>query len=244
MKIMQKIAMGVCVLLLAATPAHADEWNYLGVVYGWLSGFEGTIGVGDVNGQPVDASFDDLLGFLDFAIGGHFEARHPDAVVLADVWYANLGSTRDGQAANQPVSVDFDMTQWILELGGGWRATPEIDLLLAGRYYILGMGATGQSIAGSNPRSADQSWGDIYIGARYARDLREKWFVEVRGDIGTGGSDFAWFGEASAGYRFTPLLSAVIAYRILSLDREPSDGDYFKYDVTQDGIGLGLGFSF
>jgi hypothetical protein len=70
-----------------------------------------------------------------------------------------------------------------------------------------------------------------------------QWTFSIRGDAGTGGSDFAWFGNAGIGYRFSPKISALLGYRILSLDHEGgANQNYFKYDVTMDGVGLALGF--
>lgn len=66
----------------------------------------------------------------------------------------------------------------------------------------------------------------------------------LRGDIGVGGSEFAWFGNALVGYRFNEKLSAGVAWRVLSLDREPDGDNYFLYDVTQSGLGIGVGFAF
>jgi hypothetical protein len=226
-------------------PAAPSDWHYTAVLYGWLAGLEGTIGFGDVLQEPVSATFEDLLGYVDFAMAGHFEAKNRSAVLLTDVSYTALGSSRDGQVGNQTVNVDLDIVQWIIELGGGYRVSQEFDVLLAGRYYILDTGATSTSIVGSHAGEAEQSWGDLYIGARYSKLLREKWIVSIRGDIGAGGSDFAWYGDVAFGYRFTDLLSGVVAWRVLSLDREAdSDGNYFKYDVVQNGLGIGLGFSF
>lgn len=249
---MKPITVIVMFMVLTAVPAASQEpadssnWHYDAVVYGWLAGLEGTIGFGDIVQEPVEATFDDILGFVDFALAVHFEARNRKAVILTDISYTDLGSSRDAQVANQPVSVDVDITQWILEFGGGYRVSKEFVALLVGRYYILDTGATSESIAGTSTGEAEQSWGDIYIGARYSKLLREKWIVSIRGDIGAGGSDFAWFGDVALGYRFTKLLSGIVSWRVLSLDREPDSdsGDYFKYDVVQNGLGIGLGFSF
>jgi hypothetical protein len=143
------------------------------------------------------------------------------------------------------VDVELDIDQWIMELGGGYRVSPQFDVLMVGRYYILDMGATSSSIAGGDSGSKTESWGDIYVGARYTRPLGEKLFCSIRGDIGTGGSEFAWFADLALGYRFSEKFSAAVAWRVLSLDYEGDDSDnYFKYDMTQAGLGIGLGYSF
>ncbi len=158
-------------------PAEPSEWHYIAVLYGWLAGLEGTIGFGNQLEEPVSATFEDLAGYVDFAMAGHFEAKNPKMVLLADLAYTDLGSSRDAQVNNQTVTVDVDITQWIIELGGGYRVSQEFLVLIAGRYYILDMGATSTSIAGSSTGEAEQGWGDIYVGARYSYLLSEKWIV-------------------------------------------------------------------
>lgn len=236
----------ICLAVFAVAPVAADDWNCNLVLYGWLSGLEGTIGVLDVAEEPVDATFDDLAGFVDFAMAGHFEAKKTRGLFIADVAYTNLGEERDATVANQPVTIDMDLTQWIIEAGGGYRATPEVDLLIVGRYYVLDTGAMSSSDLGEATREVSKDWGDVFVGARYTKVLKEKWLFSIRGDIGAGGSEFAWFGDAAVGYRFTDTVSAGVAWRVLSLDREgdPADADYFAYDITQNGLGIGLGFGF
>lgn len=251
---MKPIVIVLFFALAAAAPAASQEaaesseipqWQYDAVVYGWLAGLKGTIGVGDQLNQPVDATFGDLKEMVNFAMAGHFEMRNPKAVFLADVAYTSLGSSQDGQVGDEPVTVDLDINQWIIELGGGFSPSPEFDVLFAWRYYILDMGATGTSTFDSRSRSNEQKWGDIFIGGRFHKLLLEKWIVSVRGDIGAGGSDFAWFANIGLGYQFTDLLSALVSWRVLYVDREAnSDGNYFKYDMKQSGLGIGLGFSF
>ena len=232
-------------MLVAAAPAASQGWNYNAVLYAWLVGMNGTIGFADVAEKPVDVTFEQLAENLDFFMAGHFEAVNPKMVLIADIMYANLGSTKQGQIRNQTVDVTFDMTQWIIEAAGGYRVHPDFTVLLAGRYYIIDTGETSESIAGTKTGEAGVSWGDIFIGGRYNRLLKEKWIVALRADIGAGGSEFAWFGEATLGYRITDLISVLAVYRILDLDYEGGNGeDYFRYDIAQSGFGLGLGFSF
>jgi hypothetical protein len=234
----------VFLLALTTAPAVADEWKQEFMLYAWLSGLEGTVGVGDFASTPVDASFDDLAGFVDFSMAGHFEAKNMKNIFLAEVFYVGLSDERDGEVANQPATIDMDLDEWIVETGGGYRVNPEFDVLVVGRWYYLDMGETSTSITGSSTGNATVNWGDIYLGGRYSKILKEKWILSIRADIGVGGSEFAWFGNALAGYRFNDKFSASVAWRVLSLDRQPEGDNYFLYDMTQSGLGIGLGFGF
>jgi len=248
LKRMRIAAVAITIItMLTALPALAEEWNYDAALYGWFSGLDGTVGVGRLGDQPVQASFSDLAGYLDFAAAGHFEARNPKMVLMTDIYYVKLGAGRDAEILGRTVKTNMDFTQWIVEVGGGYRVSEQFDVLLAGRYYIFDLGATAGSITGDKTRGGGgtRDWGDIFIGGRYHTVYGTKWLLSLRGDLGLGGSDFAWFGNAVVGYQFTELFSLGLGYRVLSLDYETgSDADYFKYDVTTNGIGLEAKFSF
>jgi hypothetical protein len=233
------------VMVLSAFPALAGGWNYDAALYGWFSGLSGTIGVGRLGDRPVEASFSELAGYLDFTLAGNFEARNAKVVLITDIFYVNLGAERDAEILKQTVKLNMDFSQWIIELGGGYRVSEEFDVLLAGRYYSFDVGATASAISGEKTSEGTRSWGDVFLGARYHTELGEKWLLSLRGDLGFGGSDFAWFGNAAVGYQFTKLFSLGLTYRVLSLDYETgADADYFKYNIITDGIGLEAKFSF
>ncbi len=246
---------GTCILAAAmlfvssARPAAAQGWEYRATVYAWLSGLDGTIAATPVGGGiPVSADFSDLAGFLDFAAAGHFEAQNPNFVLLGDVNYVGLGADRDAEVDGETVSIALDYDQWIFELGGGYRISPEFDLLLAGRLYSQNLGQTRLAGEGGSVASeTTHTWADVFLGARWTKFLGERWWLSVRGDIGTGGSDFAWFANAGFGYRFSDLVSLGLAYRLLSMDYETGSllgGDFYSYDVTMNGLGLALVFTF
>lgn len=243
---MRTMLMIIVLLFVTSAAAGATEdWTYQVGLYGWLAGLEGTIGFAEIVEEPVSLNFDDLMGYVDFALAGHFEARGPKTVYLADISYTGLGAERDAQVHNQTVKVDMDLNQWIFEAAGGYRIAPKIDILLAGRYYLIDTGATFSSVLNEESGSVSQGWFDVFIGARYHTTFGERWFAAIRGDIGVGGSDFAWFGQVQLGYMFSDHIGAVAAWRVLSLDYDGDEGsNYFVYDVVQSGLGLGLGYRF
>jgi hypothetical protein len=223
-----------------SSPVRAEEWECDLGFYLWMCGLEGTIGSGPVD-APVSAEFTDLASYLDFALAGYFEARKPRYILATDISYVNLGEERTAQIGASTIEVSLDVKQYIGEVGGAYRLTPEFDVWLAGRLYSL---QSDVAVQGETAGAARQTWGDIYVGARYHRNFAEKWIAGVRADIGAGGSDFAWFGNAVVGYHFTETFTLGLGYRILSLDRESTDGDEsFRWDVVQDGIGIYTNFS-
>ncbi len=232
-------------LLCTSIPTLSQDWKFDAGAYAWLAGMDGTVAVGLATATPMEAKFTDLVGLVDFSAAGHFEARNPSMLFLADVFYVKLGAQRDATVQGLPVKVDVDMSQWILELGGGYRVVEIIDLLLAGRYYIQNSGATASSMIGSKTAETKYNWADVFVGARYHKIFGERWIFTVRGDIGTGGSDFAWFLTAFTGYQFSELFSTGVDFRLLSVNYTTGSGaDYYKYDVTQSGLGVVFRFTF
>jgi hypothetical protein len=231
----------VLVLMLAwgSTPVRAqdstqnsDTGKELGL-YFWLAGLDGSMGFGRVSDVPVNASFSDIAGYVDFSMAGYFEYRQPRWIAGADMFWVKLGATRPGQINGANADVDLNMDQYIGALGGAYRLTPQLDLWLTGRLYSL---KTSQTLQGSDLSADSHTWADIYVGARYHYNFGQRWIAIARADIGTGGSDFAWFGNLLAGYRFNDTFTLGASYRVLSLDRKTgSGGDSFKYDIVQDG---------
>jgi hypothetical protein len=95
---------------------------------------------------------------------------------------------------------------------GGYRITEKFDALLVGRYYIQDLGATVSGIGGDESGETSHGWADVYLGARYSNILGGKWIISARGDVGFGGSDIAWFGNALIGYRISRTISLGAAY--------------------------------
>ncbi|HKW14346.1 MAG TPA: hypothetical protein VJS69_07670 [Candidatus Krumholzibacteria bacterium] len=237
----------VVTLMWAATPARAqdstqnsDTGKELGL-YLWLAGIDGSMGFGRVNDVPVNMTVSDIAKYLDFTMAGYFEYRQPKWIAGTDIFWVKLGHTRRGHIDGSNVDVDMNFNQYIGSLGGAYRVKPDFDVWLTGRVYTL---KTSQTFQGSDLSSRSHTWADIYIGARYHYNFGERWIAIARADIGTGGSDFAWFGNAVVGYRFNDTFTLGASYRVLSLDRETGSGqDFFKYDITEDGLGIVANFS-
>ena len=220
-------------LLLLSLMSNADnfaqsEWEYSAALYGWLAGINGEISIANQEGQ-FEASLSDLLQNLKFTAGGHFEARNPKLSFIADVFFVGLGNeaTVEHTVMNNTVTTtgEVNLDEWIIEGAVGYRVTNEIEMLIAGRYYSIN---TELLINDDLKGSVGKSWGDIYIGARYLTQFGGDWFASARGDIGLGGSTFAWYGTVGVGYEFSDLFSLALTYRILYLDYDTGSGvEYF-----------------
>ena len=232
-------------LLISISDINAQsDWEYNASIYGWFAGIDGTVGVAALD-QQVDATPSDLLKNLQFTMGGHFEARDPIVSLIADVFYMGLGQETQVEKTigrNTIIKTGtLDLKEWVVEGAIGYRISKTFEMILASRFYQMDVDI---SIDDSDI-SKQKKWFDVFIGARYKTEFAEKWFTSVRADIGRGGSDFAWFGNAELGYNFSKLFALSLSYRILSVDFKEGEGEnYFLYDTFNHGFGLAAVFNF
>ena len=227
-----------------------SEWEFNAGLYGWLAGMQGDIGIANQD-QQFEASVSDLLKNVKFTVGSHFEARNPHVSLIADIFFVGLGNEAEIQRTIGDSTivdttfvrnVEVNLDEWIIEGAVGYRVSEVFELLVASRIYAMNVEML---VEGEEIGTRNKTWVDIFFGARYLTSFADNWYASLRADIGFGGSTFAWFGNASLGYRFSELFSLAFAYRILSVDYESGSGvEYFKYDVVQNGFGLGAVFSF
>ena len=233
-----------------ASPAP-DEWEFLLTPFLWGSGIDGTVGLA---GREADfeASAKDLVKSLDFGIMGNFEARRNRWSLGADVVYTDLGKDVTVEGSGEIVESSseipgaqnprLDMSMTIIEGNVGYQVANSLDVLAG----VRGVN-TSSSLATDAGTLAEVDGGfvDPIVGGRFRRDLSEKLWVNLRGDVGGfgAGSDFSWFLSAVSGYRVSRLISLDFGYRIWDLDFE-SDNDLKTLDVTLAGFAFGLTFHF
>ena len=90
-------------------------------------------------------------------------------------------------------------------------------------------------------------WVDPVVGGRLTMDFRNRWALELEGDVGGfgAGSDLSWLLRVGAGWRFARKWTFRFGWMIVDTDYEEGTGlDRFKWDLHQSGPYLGVGFSF
>jgi hypothetical protein len=225
----------------SAAPA-SDEWELALTPFLWGSGIDGTVGVA---GREADfeASVSDLLKSLDFGIMGNFEARRNRWSFAADLVYTDLGKDVTVENANVAArNPQLDMSMTIVEGDVGYEVANSLDFLAGIRRVSTSAGLVADEGALTE---ADGGFTDPIVGARFRRNLSEKFWVNVRGDVGGfgAGSDFSWFLSAATGIRVSKLISLDFGYRIWDIDYE-SDDDLKRLDLALAGFGGGLTFHF
>jgi hypothetical protein len=226
----------VAVLFVAAfhaAPASAEKWEFHIAPYLWTAGQSGSLQVGPVSGD-VDASFGDVVGFVDWNFAAHFEARNPQWGLFADTFYVKLGDS-----ANLPVgTIGGDIKNRILEGGVSYRFTDSMEGIAGVRNQDYELKLTLPAPIGAFSR--DKNWTDGFVGVRWIPVQTDKWTVWLRGDVGAGGSDLVWLASFGVFYHLNKTVSLGAGYRYLDTDY---DKDGFKWNVATHGLLLGVDFA-
>jgi hypothetical protein len=222
--------------------APSDDWEFALTPFLWAPGMDGTVGLAGRE-RDFEVSAKGLIESLDFGFMTNFEARKSRWSFAVDYFYADLG--KDVTVENENVaarSPELDMSMTLVEGDVGYEVASSLDFLAGVRTVSASAGLlTDQGTLSE----ADGGFTDPIVGARFRRDLTEKLWVNIRGDVGGfgAGSDFSWFVTAAGGVRVSKLISLDFGYRIWDFDYE-SDEDLKRLDLALAGFGGGLTFHF
>ncbi len=229
---------------------ETQDWKFEASFYGWLTGLNGSTGVGVLT-PNIDVSFLDIADDLKMAAALEFEIRHGRWGLITDLFYVKLGASGSTPG---PIydSVEIELQQFIGELSLAYRVIDEpsgfFDVYAGVRYQSLNLDFTGTPGPLAPPglitsASPDKNWLDPIVGIRGHWNINEKYYIAGKSDIGgfSVGSELTWSVQATLGYRFTENLSVELGYRYLHTDYE--DGS-FTYDIDQAGIVTSLNFKF
>ena len=220
-------------IALAASEVHAQEkWSYEMVPFLWAAGIDGREGVGNAV-VDVDASFKDLVDFVNIGAALRMSARRPPVGWFAEASYVELEADADTAIG----AVRTRSTQTFAEGGLSYDFNSALAVYAGLRYQQLDTVLEFPSLR----REGEESWVDGIVGARWTPIVSDNWVAWVRGDVGGGSSDLVWLAEAGGGYRWGSRWAAYLAYRVLDTDYEHNG---FVYDMQQSGLLFGFGVRF
>lgn len=220
-----------------ATVTKSSQWKHDLTVYMLFAGMSGTVGVGDTLVE-IDVPFDEIMSNLEFGMMANYRAEKGKLSLGLDFIYMGLGGEAPGVA-------EVDIDQWMVEGSVGWRVSDMVELLAGVRFIDLG--TTIQVLGEDTPISADKSWFDPIVGAKFLVPLGKSFSLAGRGDIGGFGlgSELTWQLAGYLRYTASDSIALLLGYRYLYVDYEDGMGPgYFLFDVATQGPVAGITFSF
>ena len=205
--------------------------------YLWAASFSGTTATGGEESPPIDSDYSFFsLDNLDGVASATFTARGQQWGFLFDFLKVAFEDTFLDESFLETTT---RLEGLVAEFAGTYhpKSVDYLDIIAGIRHQDIDVELTILN------RTADGSvdWYDPFIGLIYARPLSKRFHMSLRGDIGGGQSDLATNVEAMFRYQFNKMFSAKLGYRYLKVQFTDSD---FIYDVSLDGLLLGLGIRF
>lgn len=242
---MKKRTLLVLLCFLVASPpwsrSWAEAWSVRLIPYAWLSGMEGTVGVGNAPRAKIDKSVSDILDELEaafFIVGSATQGRLRLAGDFSWVELEDAGTLPNGGAVS--VTTESFTGNAIIGYQVDIEAPAHVEPVAGVRWYRQENTLT---IPGLAKASDEQLWADPIVGLRIAVSVTDEITFALEGDIGGFGvgSDYTWQVQPVIGWQFAEAWSSYLGYRYLAIDY---DDDDFLYDVSIQGLLLGMGYRF
>jgi hypothetical protein len=221
-----------------------DGWQQTVFLYGMGVSIDGEAQIGNLT-VPVDISISDLFDALKFGGMAAYRIDNGEWSFTGDLTYVNLGWSETTQAGRASAGVDVE--QLTLMGSVGRRITPYVEGLFSLAYFDLSSDLRVRLLEQRRSASRSASWIDPLIGVNIVVPFADKWSYTLRGDVGGFGvgSDFTWHMITTFRRQNTEKFGWYVGYRVIAYDYEDGKGqNYQRYDLTQQGPGIGVSFSF
>ncbi len=239
-----------------AQPQAASGWQYQATLYLWATGIDGDIGVRRLPTIPVDITFGDVMQNFQGAVMGNFVAKKDNWTLFADVFWSQLGTSKNLSTAGQPL-LDFSQRLFILSGAAGYRlpvgdADFDLSATAGFRYQRLTANTSLSSIfvPFAISESDTKDWLDPTFGLALQWKLNKQWFLNALADVGGFGlpasSKLSAQSLVAVGYNWNESWSTALGYRALYTDCESitSPTRDFRYNTTMHGPFMSIGYHF
>lgn len=242
---MKKKLIGIALIMAIPTTGHAENWEKVVTLYGWLPGLDTSIetSFGDIQSSP---SGSDVLSDLDMVFMGTFEAHRGRLGFVKDIIYVDLSDTQstpfgalfsDGTTQVKVWAVSGYLTYKFSE-----SSTASYEVAGGLRYFDLD--ATVSLSEGSRPaqsNSSNDQWFEPVIGLRGKWALSEKWSASAFADYGGTDSSESWQILGTLNYAISDSLSARFGYRHMDVSKTIGGADV---DIGISGPVFGVTYNF
>lgn len=234
-------------LLVAATPAAAEDWDFAFTPYVWLPSLTSQLHT-EFGTVESTSSGDDTLSDLDFAFMAALEARRGKLSLVGDLLYTDLSSEEPTPLGRLWDSVNTDTRVGAFSGYALWRVaeTPMVALDLGAGFRAYSAKIDTTLEAGRlDGRSYDLSeqWIDPLLAARGSVRFNDHWSANAVLDVGgfDGQNDSTWQTLASVNYAINDTWTIRGGWRYLDIQKE-IDGLNVETELNGPIIGVGIHF--
>lgn len=216
-----------------------DAFHFELTPYLWAASIKGTTAASGEESPPIDSDYNFFaLDNLDGVASATFTARKHQWGFLSDFLYVAYEDTFKEATALQTTA---RLKGTIIEFAGAYSpiSIDKLEVIAGLRQQDI---TVSLALSSFKPEKS-ATWIDPFVGIIYTRPLKGKFHMALRGDLGGFGieSDVAINAEAMFRYKMGDTFSLKVGYRYLKVKFEDTD---FLYDISLDGLQLGLGIRF
>lgn len=220
------------------------RWEIGAAIYLFAPSLQGTVGVDGLQPVDVDASFSDLLDYLDFAFMAVGEARYGRFGIFGDLLYTKLSIDWTSEGGLQSASLTDQLIVGTMMAEYRVAAQGKTSLDLMGGARVWGV-ANDLALSGiiNGSESSETYWVDPMIGIKGRVQGASPWYLTGWAMVGGFGvsSDIDWDLFGGIGYECKNWLSVVAGYRGLGVDYQ---NDELQFDIVEHGPIMGAVFRF
>lgn len=236
------VAVTAALMAAWASPGRAAEnegWRVELVPYVWVAGIDADVEVGGRSGE-VDASFSDLVDYLDMAAAILANARYDSWVLRAQVDYLDLSS--DLRRANGSLESETTMASlafgYQFRFGGGHT----LDLLAGARNLAMDNKLKLDAFGNSD---SDKDYTDPIIMLEPSFRLSKRWRFNALASYGEGGdSEYTYELQPQFIYQGWKHVELRLGYRQLHYKIESGGRRDASFDGDFKGPFIGIGATF
>ncbi len=224
----------------SAFAEDADRWQFVLTPVLWNASVEASLSDNNSGGdQPIDPDYRFFtLENLDDYLSLKLEANRGRFGILFD----SLRARYQDETGSSPLNFVIGSELGFLELSGRYQLLDKHELDLIGGLRRSFLDIDMALLPGPTSKRSF-SWTDPLIGLRYHYPLSHKWHTWLRADIGgfNVGTQRTINVSADMQYMMNSHISFTMGYRYLQIKFKEDD---FLYEVSLDGIHLGVGIHF
>lgn len=239
-------------------PATASDWRWSVAPYVWATDVGVDVAIDDRTVIDEEISVADLLEDVETIAQVRLETQrgaHGLFLDLFDVTLADDPSELALPGGQGSAQVTPEMGMTILELGGLYdpRGDQEGFQLLYGTRLLSQRAEIDATFELADTTLVDRRYEiddtlvDALVGVRYVRRFGERWSLETKADLSTGGTELTWSAAPSLGYSFGDERRYTVqaGYRRMVVDFDTADAAAdVDAEMTLSGflVGLRVGF--
>ena len=207
--------------------------------YLWAASIKGTTATNGNESPPIDSDYNFFsVENLDGVASATFTAHKNQWGFIFDFLYV---AYEDTFLEGTVLQITPGVEGRILEFAGSYApvSIDSLEIIAGLRQQDITVSLTRRG--GKTEQTA--SWADPFVGLIYSLPLTGNTRMAFRGDLGGFGikSDIAVNAEAMLRYQISKTFSMKLGYRYLKVKFDESD---YLYDLSLDGLQLGLGILF